>query len=440
MLKRSPSTRDVLTVSALVTLGILLTAGLIALNWWLGAQFGTGEELLPAWNGTRVFLFEGADPYSQTVAEQTQIEVYGRAAREGEYPYALDIPFPLLIVYLLPLFLYRFLQIVFELASLGALPNPDASWFPWAYAIWMTISEVGLVMLVLLANTMTEWQAKPWFRALLLAVSLGSFYSVHALLGGSFSILAGLALVGALFLLRNQNDEAAGMLLAVASFRWEVGVLLFVFLVIGSYLSRRWYVFAGYGLAAVVLGGVGYLLYPGWGWPYLRSVAANIRAEEGHTLARTLSAWLPDAGDRLAFVIIPLLLLILVLEWFAALRTNNFRRITWVAALSLAITPLAGLTTTLSNLAPLIFSFAVVLPFAWERWEKRPYLILVGICVIFFLAPIAIRLRVEDIFLANALLYLLIPFINVLGLYWIRWYAVRPPRTWLESARREIQK
>ena len=441
MKKQSFAFRDFQTAFALVSLGIVLAAGLVALNWWLAGQFGTGAEILPGWNGARAFLFEQVDPYSQTIAERTRIEIYGRAAREGEFPYALDVPFPLLIVYFFPLFAHRLLQLFLELLPFNLLlPIPDSNWFPWVRAVWMSLSEAGLVALVLLALQLTEWKPKNWFRILLILFSLGSFYSITALLDGSLSILLALAMVGALVLLRSQNDEAAGMLLAIASFKWEVALLLFLFVVIGAYLARRWHVFAGYIMVWVVLGGVGYLLYPTWGWPYLRSVAANLRANDAHTLTKYLSAWIPDSGENLSLLIISILLLILILEWFAALRSNNFRRVAWVAALSLAVTPLAGFSTTIANLAPLVFSFVIILPFAWERWEKRPYLVLSLFVFLFFAFPFLLRWQLTDWFLADALNYLLLPALTILGLYWIRWYVVRPPRTWLDSARREIRK
>lgn len=419
MIKRSFTFRDFQTVLALVLLGLVLAGSVVVFNWWLAGQFGTGEEILPAWNGSRAFLFEQVDPYSKTIMERTQLEVYGRAAREGENPYALDIPFPLLILFF----------------PLAIISDPA-----WARAVWMSISEIGIITLVLLALRLTEWRPKGWFRVLLILFSLTSFYSIIAFLDSSLSILLTLAVVGALSLMRNQNDEAAGMLLAIASFKWEAALLLFIFVLIGAYLSHRWHVFAGYIMVWVVLGSVSYLLYPTWGWPYLRSVTANLRADDANTLSKYLSAWNPDSGANIALLIISILLLVLVFEWFAALRSNDFRRVTWAAALSLTITPLAGFSTTFDNLAPLVFSFAVILPFAWERWVKRPYLVLILFCFVFFSLPFVIMWQVTGWFLADALLYLFPSTLTILGLYWIRWYVVRPPRTWLDSARREIRK
>jgi hypothetical protein len=136
-----------------------------------------------------------------------------------------------------------------------------------------------------------------------------------------------------------------------------------------------------------------------------------------------------------------LLSLLLAFEWTGALRGTNVRRVTWAAALSLAATPLLGLPTNIPNLSALVFSFAVILPFAWERWQKRTYLVLSLITLLFFALPLVLRWQlVASPFLSDGLTFLLPPVLTIVGLYWVRWYVVRPPRTWYESARREVRK
>ncbi|MCC7511805.1 MAG: hypothetical protein IT296_04060, partial [Anaerolineae bacterium] len=162
------SLRDLSTLLALTLLGLVLAAGLVTLNWQLARQFGSGADFLPAWNGARAFLFEDADPYDKALAERTQIEFYGRVARPGEFPFALDVPLPLLILFI----------------PFAFIPDPA-----WARAAWMTLSEAGLVLLVLFSLRLADWEPRRWFSVLLFACALTWFYSVAALLDGSLSIL-----------------------------------------------------------------------------------------------------------------------------------------------------------------------------------------------------------------------------------------------------------
>src|SRR3989304_619813 len=130
MKKRFLTVKEFRAILAVIFLVLVLAAGLLALNWRLAGQFGAGADFLPARQGTRAFLFEQTDPYSLAVAGQTQLEVYGRAAHATEFPYALDIPFPLLILFF----------------PFALLPDPV-----WARAVWMTLSELGLLLLATLA-------------------------------------------------------------------------------------------------------------------------------------------------------------------------------------------------------------------------------------------------------------------------------------------------
>jgi hypothetical protein len=428
------SFRDFQTMLALSLLGLILTAGLVTLNWWLARQFGTGADLLPAWNGARAFLFDNTDPYSQTVSQQTQLAVYERAARAGEYPYALDIPFPLFLLFLLPLYLYQLLQM-----GLPALPVPDPSWTIWARAVWMTLSEVGLAVLVLFSLRLADWRPPRWFTVLLLAFALTWYYAASALLDGSFSILLVLALVGALFAMRDFHDELAGFLLAVSAMKWEITLLPWGLLILAVIVARRWRVFAGMGMTWFVLAAIAFLVYPDWFWPYARAVAANGRADDLLTPARFLEAWLPNFGANLSLLVVSVLLLILVIEWFSALRGKDFRRVAWVFALGIALNPLLGFSNTFASLAPLTFSFLFILPFAWERWKKRPYLVLTILLLLFFVFPLGIRFATLSPFLADGLIFLLPPVLTVVGLYWVRWYVVHPPLTWLDEVKRELQ-
>ena len=431
--------KDFQTILAVTLLGLFFAAGLVALNWWLAGQYGAGADFLPAWNGSRAFLFEDTDPYSRTVSEKTQLEFYGRAAREGEFPYALDVPFPLLVFYLSPLFIYRLLSLLISFLpfSVPSLPMPDSGWILWIRAVWMTLSELGLTLLALLALRLADWRPNRWFSFLLLFFSLTWFYSAAALLDGSLSVLLTLALVGALVAMRDFNDELAGFLLAISAMKWEVTLLLWLLIVIGAFTTRRWRVFIGIAMTWFVLGVITFLLYPDWFWPWMRAVAANWRADELLTPALFFQKWFLDTGAALWLLIESVLLLLILLEWFSALRGKDFRRVAWVAALSIAATPLLGFSTTFANLAPLVFSFAFILPFAWERWEKRPYLVISLILLVFFAFPLILR---WPTIAADGLAFLLPPLLTILGLYWIRWYVVRPPRTWLDGVKRELQK
>ena len=425
--------RDVQLFLALILLGLILIAGLVTLNWWAAGKYGTGADFLSAWNGARAFIFENTDPYSKTVADQTQKLVYGRAAREGEYPYMLDIPFPLHILFFPPLLIEKLITQFYP-----SLIVPDTD---WVRAVWVTLSELGLMLLTVFALRLADWQPKRWFTIFLLFFSLTWFYSIVALLSGSFSVLLTLTLIGALIAMRDFNDELAGFLLAFSAMKWEITLLLWLLIVIGAYSSRRWRVFAGMGMTWFVLGAIGFLTYPDWFWPFMRAVTANWRSGDLLSPSLFLEKWIPGYGVGLALLISAVLLLLLVIEWFTVLRSRDFRRVAWAAAFALAITPLLGFSISFANLAPLVFSIVFILPFAWQRWGKYPYLVISSMLILIFARPLLLHLPVIASRLpADGLTFLLPSVLIILGLYWIRWTLVRPPRTWLDEVKRELKK
>ncbi len=147
--------RDIQLYLGLALLGLVFIAGLLALNWWAATNYGKGADFLSAWNGSRAFLFENIDPYTRTVAERTQVVYYGRVVREGEFPFALDIPFPLMV----------------PLLPFALISDPA-----WARAVWMTLSELGLMLLSVFALRLADWRPSRWFTILLLVFSLNMVF------------------------------------------------------------------------------------------------------------------------------------------------------------------------------------------------------------------------------------------------------------------------
>jgi hypothetical protein len=420
MKKQRITIKEILILLAVVLLGLFLVAGLVGVNYWAAGRYGQGENFLPAWNGARAFLFENLDPYTRTIAERTQAVVYGRIAAQGEYPFYLDIPFPLLVFFI----------------PFAFIPDPE-----WARTVWMTLSEIGLMLLCIIALRLADWRPERRFLVFALAFSLTWLYSLIYILEGSFSAVLILALMAALLAMRGFRDELAGFLLAISAMKWETTILLWIIIIIGAYSTKRWRVFYGMGMTWFVLGAIGFLIYPDWFWPFLRSVAGNWRAGEFLTFNSAMIGWIPGFGKAISLLIIALLLLLLMIDWYASLRSRDFRRVAWAAALAIAITPIIGLPVVSSNIVTLLFPIFFILPFVWERWEKRSYLAAVILGFFFYTVPLLFGwLKVTDRLNLKGMDLFVPSMICIISLYWIRWTLIRPPRTWLDGVKRELNK
>jgi hypothetical protein len=83
----------------------------------------------------------------------------------------------------------------------------------------------------------------------------------------------------------------------------------------------------------------------------------------------------------------------------------------------------------------LILPFVLILALVWERWQRRRVLMIVLILFFVLLAPFGLYLRAVMIYdpLVNDLMAILPPLAAMMGLYWMRWWVVRSPRTWFDQ-------
>ena len=420
----------------MIVFGLLVLGLLLAVNVSLAQRLPGGEWFFLRWSGARIFLaetissgdgFKGGrsmpeaqltainrfiGPYSREIAQRTQDLVYGRIAFSSEYNYVLNDPFFILLFYT-PLALIR-----------------D---FILARGIWMLFSEMALIGSVLLAFNLSEWQPPPWLSVILAGFGLFQYFSLNALVTASPAIILLFLYLWILLALRSYSDELAGVLLSLVAYQWEVGGLFFVFILFFVLANRRWGVLAGLGMALFVLLAIGFLTNSGWGLPYIRAVLSTWYRGAGLTLGSILSTWFPNSQFPLAPVISLALAIIIFIEWAEAIHAH-FRRVVWTASLSLAATPLIGLPIFPSNHVVLILPFILILALVWERWQRHRAVRILLLLIPVLLIPFALYFRAVSIYdpLVLNLISILPSVAAIVGLYWMRWWAVRSPRIWFD--------
>lgn len=397
----------------LLLLALVLFVGLLVLNIYLARELPGGEQLFLRWSGARAFLFEQVEPYSTTIALRTQNIVLGREAFAREYPYVLNDPFHILMLY-------------FPLAWI-----PD---FVIARGIWMLLSETLVAGMVFSFIRSLEWEPPGWLYVLLMVFSIFGYYSLTAYGSGTPSVAITFSILVILYSLRSFSDEMAGALLFLVSYQWEVTALFFFFMLVFVIANRRWRVFYGFGMALAILLTVAFLAYPGWGLPYIRGVLSDWYRSAGLTFGSILAAWFPNVRFSIGLWTSLLLGVILFLEWIGAVN-SQYRRIVWTACLSLAAMPLMGLAVFPSNHITLLPSLILVAMLVWERWTRQRVWFTLLVLLAAFLVPFWLYERVVTgaPALYADLLKVLPPIAAIAGLYWMRWWAFRSPRTWSDQ-------
>lgn len=397
----------------LLLLVLLILVGLFALNIYLAKMLPGGEQFFLRWSGARAYLIEQIEPYSSTIADRTQNLAYGRQAFSGEYPYVLNDPFYIVLLYI-PLALF--------------------SDFAIARGLWMLLSEAALIGLIYSLIRSLEWKPPSWLLAALYIFGLFSYYSLTAFGSGTPAVIFVFLFLTILISLRSFSDELAGALLFLVAYQWEVSALFFLYIIFFVIANKRWKVLTGFGMSLVLMAAISFLAYPDWALPYFRGVLANLQRSSGMSFGGIASVWFPDAKFSIGFWTALILGIVLFLEWLGSV-TSHYRRIVWTVCLSLAATPLMGLAIFPSNHIILLPALLLIIMLVWERWTLWRVLYSVSILLLAFFFPFWLYTRVVAGYpkIYSELLTILPPIATILGLYWMRWWAFRSPRTWFDQ-------
>ena len=187
-------------------------------------------------------------------------------------------------------------------------------------------------------------------------------------------------------------------------------------------------------MALIFLVIVSFIVNSRWAIPYIRAVLFDWYRGINYTFGITFAYIFPNAKisiDRWLFIAVSLLLL------YEAIRSANehTRHVMWVAFLALAMNPMLGFAIFPSNHIVLLPAIVLLTALAWERWTNQRVavsLFLIGL-IFFFYFGLYFETISDLTHTYSQLLSILPPFLTVVGLYWMRWWAIRPPRIWADQ-------
>jgi len=396
-----------------VLLVCILVAGLLRLDIYLARTYQGGEWLFLRWNGVRAQILDESEPYGSTVAQRVQEIVYGRDAYLNEYPYVLNDPFYIVLMYI-PLAFFSDFRIV--------------------QGIWMLFAQMALIGVMVFSLRLSEWAAPDWLYVVFIIFGLVNSFSIASFISGSPAIFLMLLYLSIIAALRSGSNELAGGLLVLAAYQWEVGVLIICFILIIVITDGRWRFFAGFAMTGLVLLIVSLLAKPNWLMVYWEAVRFDWLRSIVYTTAVTLTDLFPQVPISIAGWI-PFIVGGLVIYEFVRSLYSSSRHRAWAAFLGLAFNPIMGFAVFSTNHVVLLPALLLILFLAWERWTKQRLLVTTLLLALFLILPYLLQYQVMheiNRFYAD-LSRVLPPVLTVLGLYWMRWWAVRPPRLWADQ-------
>jgi hypothetical protein len=406
-----------LILAGLILLTVIALAGLIWGNYQYAQNNPGGNDFLPRYLGTRLFMVKGQSPYSEATTQEIQKMVYGRPAEKEEDQVLFVYPF------------YSFL--IF--APFALIKN-----YVLARAVWMTVLEISLFLLAGIGISLSRWRISRSMLVVILIFTALWYHSVRVVINGNASVLCALFLAAAFLAIRSEHDVLGGFLIALASIKPQMVVLLIPFVLIWASSQRRWLLFWSLLVSLGFLIATTVLLIPDWIWQNLVQIVAYPSYTQPGSPGAIFYQYLPGIGKQMGWVITVFTAGILFWEWRVALH-RDYRWFLWTAYLTLVLTNLIGIRTATENYIALFPALIMVLAVWDERWGisgrwliiTSVLLLLVGLWWL-FLATLRMAANQPT---QHPIMFFPLPIFLLIGLYWTRWWAVRPPPPILEQLR-----
>ena len=408
--------RSAILVILLLALVAAAVVGLSWINYRYALENPGGNDFLVHWVGTRALIMDDLSPYSDEVALRIQTAAYGRAALPGEHE----------------------LRVAYPLYS-GILFTPFAMIkdYVLARALWMTLLEVCLLGTAVLSMRLVDWKPGVVVAFVFLLFAVLWYHGVRPLINGNAVIVVALLITAALAAIRSGQDEWAGVFLAYATIKPQLVVLLIPFVLLWAVSKRRWRLVAWTIGGVVLFSFVGVFFVPNWILQNIQEVLRYPGYNPPGTPGAAFQAWWPGIGEQLGWGLAILLGVLVLIEWYAALG-KDFRWFLWTASLTLVISQWIGIQTDPGNFIVLLPVLVLILAVMQERWGKGAWLgtilllviLLVGLWAL-FLGTVEYGPQPQQ----HPIMFFPLPLALLVGLYWIRHWAVRPQSAFLDALR-----
>ncbi|MBI4790880.1 MAG: DUF2029 domain-containing protein, partial [Chloroflexi bacterium] len=221
-------------------------------------QYALGaNDFYSRWAGARALFLRGENPYSAQVTREIQIGMYGRLARSDEDQVAFAYP----------------LYTAFVAAPLVALPYAQAQ------ALWMAFLIVAVTGGVIVLARLNDLALQPVVLGILLLGVIAFYPAVRGIFLGQFALVSFLCLALAFWAIQTRRDALAGVLLALATVKPQLAILLLPAIVVWAAAQRRGKIAGGAALTLFVLSTLALLIVPTWPFDFVQAIRDYSRYE-----------------------------------------------------------------------------------------------------------------------------------------------------------------
>lgn len=392
---------------------IITLVGLTWANYQYALQNPGGNDFLARWMGARFWVMEGVSPYDERVSLASQQVVYGRPANisEGEDKNHFVYPLHSMIFF----------------APFGPID------YTLARALWTTVVVICLFLLAVVSLRLVEWQVRPYKVVVLIVFTLFFYHGLRTIILGQFAAINALLITLSLLLIMRKQDFAAGLLLALSTAKPQMIFLLIPFVLLWALSVRRRDIIGGFFIGLVVLIGASLALMPDWPLQWLRQLFdyPSYTLQTGSPLSMIAST-MPGIGRQLSVFLHTIFVAYLILEWILAWG-KDVRWFRWTALMTIVITNLVGYRTATTNFMMMLPALFLIFSLWEERWHTAGRVAVWASLIILGFGLWPLHLTTIQGNQEQAIMYLPFPFLCLIGMWWVRWWAINPPRVWMQG-------
>jgi hypothetical protein len=392
---------------------VVVLIGLGWANYRFSKYEVTGQGFSVQWISIHALLTRGDSPYSDPITSQIQKSV----PIENSF---IPVNSP---KYTAPLF-----------SGLVVLPFALIGDLTLAHALWLTCQLIAIFAILVIGLRLTSWKPA---GTIFLIVALGVIFSYQVIIpwqDGSLAIWSALFLVLSLLAISKERNELAGIALALSAIQPQMVILPIIFTLIWAGSARKKIVILWFFITLVFLSAIGLLIVPNWILQYIKLIYNFSKNFPPGSPGVLLKNTYPGLGTQLGWLLSGILAAILLLEWRLALR-KNYPWYLWTVCLTMVISQWIGIPTIPANYCILIIPLVLVSALLAERLPRGGKWIAALIIMILLIGQWALLdfdlTSVEPFSQLNLLIPL--PLVLIIGLYWVRWWAIKPRRLLMEE-------
>jgi hypothetical protein len=301
------------------------------------AQFPGQNDFLSRWEGARGFWLEGINPYSEQATLNIQTRIFGRPAVQGED---------------LGLFVYPFYTVIVIAPTVFFA-------YSWAAAFIIVTLEVCLLASLFVLLNFYAWQPRPIVLGALVLWTLFNYFGARGIFLGQLGILVYACFVLSLWGLARRYDVLAGVVLAIATIKPQMGYLLIPFLLLWAWRVRRYRLVVGFAGMFGALMLASFVLVPSWFGEWLAQVQLYPSyTRDGSPVWIIVQHYL-GLGNIAEGIVNVLCGLFVAYLWYGVLVQHKSERLLWTIVMTLIMTNIFSLKTATPHfvvfIIPMVF-------------------------------------------------------------------------------------